>query len=99
MNLVLREPISAGDIVGTWAGLRPLVKGGSVGEKTADLSRRHAVRTSDSGVVSITGGKLTTYRRMAADTVDAVTETIGRGGSSRTKRLPLIGAVGSAPRR
>ena len=97
MNLVLREPISADDIVGTWAGLRPLVKGGSVGEKTADLSRRHAVRTSDSGVVSITGGKLTTYRRMAADTVDAVTETLDRGGSSRTKRLPLIGAVGSAP--
>jgi glycerol-3-phosphate dehydrogenase len=97
MNLVLREPISAEDIVGTWAGLRPLVKGGSVGEKTADLSRRHAVGQSASGVISITGGKLTTYRRMAADTVDAVTEALGRGGSSRTKRLPLIGAVGSAP--
>lgn len=96
-NLVLREPISQDDIVGTWAGLRPLVKGGSVGEKTADLSRRHAVATSDSGVISITGGKLTTYRRMASDAVDAVAESIGRGGSSRTKRLPLLGAVGSAP--
>jgi glycerol-3-phosphate dehydrogenase len=97
MNLVLREPISTADIVGTWAGLRPLMKGGSVGEKTADLSRRHAVRTSDGGVISITGGKLTTYRRMAADTVDAIAEDFGRGGSSRTKRLPLLGAVGSAP--
>jgi len=97
MNLVLRTPITHDDIVGTWAGLRPLVKGGSVGEKTSDLSRRHALRTSDSGVISITGGKLTTYRRMAADTVDAVTEHIGRGGSSTTKRLRLLGAVGSAP--
>ena len=97
MNLVLREPISSADIVGTWAGLRPLVKGGTVGEKTADLSRRHAVQTSQSGVISITGGKLTTYRRMAADTVDAVATEIGRGGASRTKRLALLGAQGSAP--
>ncbi len=97
MNLVLRTPITHDDIVGTWAGLRPLMKGGSVGEKTADLSRRHAVRTSEGGVISITGGKLTTYRRMAADTVDAVAEHLGRGGSSTTKRLRLLGAVGSAP--
>jgi glycerol-3-phosphate dehydrogenase len=94
---VLRDPLTPSDIVGTWAGLRPLLKGGRVGEKTADLSRRHALRTSDSGVISITGGKLTTYRRMAADAVDAITEDLGRGGSSRTKRLPLIGAEGSAP--
>jgi glycerol-3-phosphate dehydrogenase len=97
MNLVLREPITSDDIVGTWAGLRPLVKGGSVGEKTSDLSRRHAVRGSAGGVISITGGKLTTYRRMAADTVDAVTAELGRGGASTTKRLRLLGAVGSAP--
>ncbi len=97
MNLMLREPISPADIVGTWAGLRPLMKGGSVGEKTADLSRRHAVQKSESGVISITGGKLTTYRRMAADTVDVVVTEIDRGGSSRTKRLPLIGAQGSTP--
>ena len=49
-----------------------------VGEKTADLSRRHTVRVSDSGVVTVTGGKLTTYRRMAADTVDAVVDALGR---------------------
>ena len=64
MNLVLTEPLTTGDVVGTWAGLRPLIAGGSVGEKTADLSRVHKVFTSPGGLVTVTGGKLTTYRRM-----------------------------------
>ena len=96
------------DVVGAWAGLRPLVKSGATG-KTADLSRRHRVNTSPSGVVTITGGKLTTYREMAADTVDAVVGHIrdtaatteranGRlslvAPRSRTKKLKLRGAVG-----
>jgi glycerol-3-phosphate dehydrogenase len=97
MNLVLAEPLTKADIVGTWAGLRPLIAGGSVTEKTADLSRRHAVVTSASGLVSVNGGKLTTYRRMAADTVDAVVKTVGRGGKSKTKRLRLLGAYDSPP--
>jgi glycerol-3-phosphate dehydrogenase len=97
LNLVLREPLTTADIVGTWAGLRPLVAGGTVAEKTADLSRRHSVRRSASGVISITGGKLTTYRRMAADTVDRAVRELGRGGRSRTKRLPLLGAEGPTP--
>ncbi len=97
LNSVLTDPLDESDVVGSWAGLRPLVAGGSVGEKTADLSRRHAVRTSDTGVVTVTGGKLTTYRRMAADTVDEVVGRLGRGGPSRTKRLRLVGAEGPAP--
>jgi glycerol-3-phosphate dehydrogenase len=97
MNLVLAEPISASDVVATWAGLRPLIAGGSVGEKTADLSRQHSVRTSASGLVSVNGGKLTTYRRMASDTVDTVVKTLGRGGKSPTKRLRLLGAYDSPP--
>lgn len=97
MNLALSEPLTEADIVGTWAGLRPLIAGGSVGEKTADLSRRHAVRSSASGLVTVTGGKLTTYRRMAADTVDTVTGALGHGGKSVTKRLALVGATGPAP--
>ncbi len=97
MNLVMAEPLTKEDIVGTWAGLRPLIAGGSVGEKTADLSRRHAVATSASGLVSVNGGKLTTYRRMAADTVDAVVKAVGRGGKSTTKRLRLLGAYDSPP--
>ncbi len=90
--------ITEADITGTWAGLRPLVKSATSG-RTADLSRRHKVVASDSGVVSVTGGKLTTYREMAADTVDAVVKAMGDeapAGSkrSRTKRLRLLGADG-----
>ena len=89
--------ITEADVVGTWAGLRPLVKSGASG-KTADLSRRHKVTPSESGVVTITGGKLTTYREMAADTVDAVQDHLGRregvARRSRTKKLKLRGAAG-----
>ncbi|MCU1499568.1 MAG: glycerol-3-phosphate dehydrogenase [Acidimicrobiales bacterium] len=90
--------ITRDDIVGTWAGLRPLVKSGASG-KTADLSRRHKVKPSPSGVVTITGGKLTTYREMAADTVDAVVDHLGStvegiARRSRTKNLRLRGAEG-----
>jgi glycerol-3-phosphate dehydrogenase len=94
VNEIRRE-----DIVGTWAGLRPLVKAASNG-RTADLSRRHSVRISDSGVVTITGGKLTTYRRMAQDTVDTVIKKVlppaiaTRAGSCRTRKLGLRGAEG-----
>jgi glycerol-3-phosphate dehydrogenase len=92
MDLAMAEPLTKDDIVGTWAGLRPLIAGGTVGEKTADLSRVHKVFTSPGGLVSVEGGKLTTYRRMAADTVDAVVGMLGRGGKSVTKRLRLLGA-------
>jgi len=83
-------------VVGTWAGLRPLVKATTSG-RTADLSRRHAVAVGASGMVSVTGGKLTTYREMAADTVDAVAEVLDLPRSqrrSRTSRLRLLGADG-----
>ncbi|HOT79013.1 MAG TPA: glycerol-3-phosphate dehydrogenase/oxidase [Microthrixaceae bacterium] len=91
--------ITRDDIVGTWAGLRPLVKSASSG-RTADLSRGHNIHRSPSGVVTITGGKLTTYRHMAADTVDeVVSEVLGarapRGAKrSVTKKLRLRGADG-----
>jgi glycerol-3-phosphate dehydrogenase len=90
--------LTAADVVGTWAGLRPLVKSASSG-RTADLSRRHKVRRSDSGMVTITGGKLTTYRRMAKDTVDEVVGHVladppASAKRSRTKKLRLRGAEG-----
>ena len=91
INGAVTTPITESDILGTWAGLRPLVKrAGS--ERTADLSRRHSVTTSASGVVTVTGGKLTTYRRMAADTIDTVVKALGVKARSRTARLPLTGA-------
>jgi glycerol-3-phosphate dehydrogenase len=96
-NAVVTSPISREDIKGIWAGLRPLLlppKGkGKLKERTADLSRRHTVQTSPAGVVTVTGGKLTTYRKMAQDTVDAVAARLGqRSLKSVTKTLKLHGA-------
>ncbi len=99
INSSTTTEITRADITGTWAGLRPLVKNSSSG-RTADLSRRHRVSPSASGVITITGGKLTTYREMAADTVDRVLSELGEGVEghttrrSRTKNLRLRGADG-----
>ena len=84
--------ITVDDVTGVWAGLRPLVKRADAG-RTADLSRRHLITRSDRGVVTVTGGKLTTYREMAEDTVDEVLEALGRRARCRTRRLKLIGAT------
>jgi glycerol-3-phosphate dehydrogenase len=95
INSAVTSTITESDVLGTWAGLRPLVRA-AANERTADLSRRHSVRTSDSGVITVTGGKLTTYRRMAADAVDAAVKRLDRSGrhASRTKRIQLRGAAG-----
>ena len=88
---------TSADIVGSWAGLRPLLAAGRHA-RSADLSRRHAVRVAPSGVVTVTGGKLTTYRRMAADAVDAAVRVLGNHTpSSATKHLPLFGSDGVDP--
>lgn len=87
-------PITEDDITAVWSGLRPLVRTGQ-SSRTADLSRRHSLTTTPDGVITISGGKLTTYRAMAADTIDAVVRHLG--GSRwrqrcRTRRLALHGA-------
>ncbi len=92
LNHSVTTNVTAADIVGTWAGLRPLVR--QAGGRTADLSRRHRVSASAGRVITVTGGKLTTYRRMAADTVDDVMALLDRPGRSRTKSLALVGADG-----
>jgi glycerol-3-phosphate dehydrogenase len=101
LNGSVTTDITEDDIVGTWAGLRPLVADPEASGRTADLSRRHHVDRSDSGVVTITGGKLTTYREMAADTIDEVLQHVLGAGAltraqrhSRTRRLRLHGADG-----
>jgi glycerol-3-phosphate dehydrogenase len=78
--------------VGAFAGLRPLLDTGC--GSTADLSRRHAVLTGRSGLVTVVGGKLTTYRRMAQDAVDAAVAHAGLDADAcRTHALPLLGAA------
>jgi glycerol-3-phosphate dehydrogenase len=91
---ILEHRVTRADVVGAFAGLRPLVE--SEG-RTADISRRHVVTTSPHGVISVFGGKLTTYRRMAQDAVDrAVRMRELAAGPCRTAHLPLVGAAPSA---
>ncbi|RHW26529.1 glycerol-3-phosphate dehydrogenase/oxidase [Nocardioides immobilis] len=86
------RPLRRSDVVGAFAGLRPLLDTGD--DATADLSRKHAVLTSPDGVVTIVGGKLTTYRRMAEDAVDAAVAHAGLyAGPCVTATLPLAGAA------
>ncbi|MEV0405595.1 glycerol-3-phosphate dehydrogenase/oxidase [Actinoallomurus sp. NPDC050550] len=92
VDSALEVPVRRSDVAGAYAGLRPLLDG--PGGRTADLSRRHAVLRGANGVVTIVGGKLTTYRRMAEDALDAAIEERGlTAGPCRTARLPLIGAA------
>jgi glycerol-3-phosphate dehydrogenase len=92
-SAALDVPLGPGDVAGRYAGLRPLAVTGDDGpEATADLSRRHAiVEDPASGALAIVGGKLTTYRRMAEDVVDRVSDR-----PCRTARLPLVGAAAPA---
>ena len=79
--------VGAGDVVASWAGLRPLLGDGEA--RTADLSRRHVVFEDPPGLFTITGGKLTTYRAMAEDLVDRVAAGLGPRGRCLTRRIPL----------
>ena len=90
VGAALRRPLLRSDVVGAFAGLRPLLDAEG---STADLSRRHAVLTSRTGVVTVVGGKLTTYRQMAEDAVDATGLTTA---ACRTRELPLLGAASRA---
>ncbi|WP_354643600.1 glycerol-3-phosphate dehydrogenase/oxidase [Kitasatospora camelliae] len=93
LNTALRTALTREQVRGAFAGLRPLIDTG--GGHTADLSRQHAVIESPSGVITVVGGKLTTYRRMAQDTVDAAVRARGlTAGPCRTHHLPLVGAPG-----
>ncbi|NEB92751.1 glycerol-3-phosphate dehydrogenase/oxidase [Streptomyces bauhiniae] len=98
LGSVLDTPVRRDEVDGAFAGLRPLldtsVPGAPDSVRTSDISRRHAVLTSADGVVTVVGGKLTTYRRMAQDAVDACGLT---SASSPTAGLPLVGAA--APER
>ncbi|MGH2403928.1 MAG: glycerol-3-phosphate dehydrogenase/oxidase, partial [bacterium] len=91
-NRYLTRPLRRQDVTGTYAGIRPLVAA-AAGE-TAALSRDHYLATSAGGLISITGGKLTTYRKMAEDTVDAIVARDGGARPCRTESIPLAGSMG-----
>ncbi|GAB92785.1 glycerol-3-phosphate dehydrogenase/oxidase [Gordonia rhizosphera] len=104
INRALEQPVTRADVIGSFAGLRPLIdsgrhvgRSGGRGAGTADLadvSRRHRVHVSDGTLVGVIGGKLTTYRRMAEDAVDAAIAASGlRAGRCVTTTTPLIGAA------
>lgn len=94
-NAVLRQPLTREDIIAVYVGLRPLVAEG--GDDTAAVSREHVVRRGKPGLVSIAGGKYTTYRIMARDAVDVAARDLPFSvPPSRTAQLPLLGALGSA---
>src|SRR5487761_2444452 len=86
--------LTPADVTAVWAGLRPLLAAHDAtarGQRTAGLSRRHTVTDSGDGVVHVTGGKWTTYRQMAEDTVDALGPYLGTLARSRTADLRLHG--------
>ena len=99
-NSVLTRPITRDDVIGVYAGLRPLLqpqlKPGAEAASTK-VSREHTVTRVAPGLTAIAGGKLTTYRVMAQDAVDhALGEGLAKAHRTRTENLPLVGATGYA---
>lgn len=91
INAVIDEPLTHADIVGTYAGLRPLLA--SKDSDTTKLSREHVVAQAEPGLVLIAGGKWTTYRVMAKDVVDAAVANLPEQiAESITRSVPLLGA-------
>ena len=83
--------LRAADVIAAWAGIRPLIASGFRSDP-ASASREHRIDRSGSGLISVTGGKLTTYRAMAAEVVDAVERALARRHTrGRTARVPLPG--------
>ena len=97
VNTLLKDPLDHRDVVGVYAGLRPLLKPmrkeGEMGE-TTKLSREHTVANPVPGLVLVAGGKLTTYRVMARDAVDHAIRDFDHAPASITDRVPLMGAWG-----
>ena len=92
-NSLLADPLTREDVVGVYAGLRPLLSGES--DSTSKLSREHAVSSPVRGLTVIAGGKYTTYRVMAKDAVDSAVYGMERNvPKSCTERVPLVGADG-----
>jgi glycerol-3-phosphate dehydrogenase len=93
VNALLADPLTRDDVVGVYAGLRPLLSGES--DPTSKLSREHAVASPMPGIITVAGGKYTTYRVMARDAVDAAGRGLGdHVPACCTEDVPLLGAEG-----
>lgn len=93
VNTAVQTPLTTADVIGAYAGLRPLIDVAGKEGRTSDLSRDHAVLESDAGMFSIVGGKLTEYRLMAQDVLDRALPARGVDARPcRTGNLPLVGA-------
>ncbi|MGI8512316.1 MAG: FAD-dependent oxidoreductase [Solirubrobacteraceae bacterium] len=84
--------LGGGDVTGAYAGVRPLISTGDP-KKSVDISRKAELYETSSGMITITGGKLTTWRRMAKETVDRIVERDGREAPCRTHEIPLGMAI------
>jgi glycerol-3-phosphate dehydrogenase len=88
LNGMFGTSVGPGDLTGAYAGVRPLISSGDP-KKSVDISRKAELYETSSGMLTITGGKLTTFRRMAAQVVDRITERDGREAECRTNDIPL----------
>jgi glycerol-3-phosphate dehydrogenase len=98
LSTLLQRPLTTADMIGAYSGYRPLIDNTAMndshsGKGTADVSRRHFIGHRSDGVLIVTGGKLTTYRKMAADALDSI--PIARQRRSTTMQIPLVGAPGA----
>ncbi len=87
-NAFFGSALRPADLTGAYAGVRPLIAAGDT-RKSVDISRKAELYETSSGMVTITGGKLTTWRRMAKLAVDRVVERDGRTAPCRTHEIPL----------
>ena len=88
LNSYFELNLGPGDLTGAYAGVRPLISSGDP-KRSVDISRKAELYETSSGMLTITGGKLTTFRRMAAQVVDRITERDGRESECRTDDIPL----------
>ncbi len=88
LNAYFGTDLGRDDLTGAYAGVRPLISTGDP-KKSVDISRRAELYETSSGMLTITGGKLTTFRRMAAQVVDRITQRDGREAECRTDDIPL----------
>ena len=88
VNEFFGTDLSTADLAGSYAGVRPLISSGD-SRKSVDISRKAELYETSSGLITITGGKLTTWRRMAKLAVDRLVERDGRGAPCRTQEIPL----------